>query len=84
LTFVAVAHALLQVFPFGSLAPWRATSTDKCIAGTETYVDEKTGYAFRVSGKQKEAHWCLPTELRSPGYRKSVASLCDIQNDTPF
>lgn len=83
LTFVAVAHAILQVFPFVSLGPWRATSTDTCAIGSETHVDQQTGFAFRVAGSQKEARWCLPVELRRQGDSKLVASLCYIQHSTP-
>jgi hypothetical protein len=73
LTFVALAHAMLQVFPFASLGPWRATSTDNCAANSEMHVDYNTGFAFRVTGNQKVATWCLPAEIRIPGDSTIVA-----------
>ncbi len=67
LQFLALAHAMLFLWPFESMLAWKATAVDRGGDGSQRAFDILTGHYYRVVLGTGRCSWCLPRELRHPG-----------------
>ena len=73
--FIGLVHAILLVWPFASVLPWRATTIHIALPGSQRCVDVATGHYFCCGPRPGISSWCLPPELRHPGVLEMLPAI---------